>query len=99
MGRATSGGVCPTCSRGSTHLLSSGPQRVHMAASDVNCGTCLAELQGDAAANTSGSTGHHAHLALHGSCHDSHAKGGKSVEAKTCSEGSLHLVYVEGGPG
>lgn len=76
MGRATSGVFCPCGSRGSTHLLSSGPQGVHMAAGDVNCGTRLAELQGDAAANTPGSTSHHAHLALHGSCHDSQAKGG-----------------------
>lgn len=62
-------------SRGSTHLLSSGLQRVETAASDVYCGTFLAELQGDASANTPGSTSHHAHLALHGSYHDSQAKG------------------------
>lgn len=74
MGQAPSGGFCPCGSRGSTHLLSSDLQRVQMTASDVHCGTSLAELQGDAAADTPGSPSHHAHLALHGSCHDSQAK-------------------------
>lgn len=96
-GRAPAGGFCPCGPRGSTHLLSSGPQRVQMSASDVNCGTCLTELQGDATANTPGSTSHHTHLALHRSCHDSQT-GVKSAEAKTCSEGSLQAVSVMGYP-
>lgn len=53
-GKSSSGGFCPQDSRGSTHLLSSGLQRVQVAASDVNCSACLAELQSDAPANTPG---------------------------------------------
>ena len=87
----------PWDSRGRTHLLSSGLQCVQVAASDVNCGTCLAELQSDAPANTPGGTSHHAHLALHGSWHDSTSKGVKSVEARTCSEGSLQTALCRRG--
>lgn len=42
-----------------------------MAASDVNSGPCLTELQGNAAANTSGGPSHHTHLTLHGRSHGS----------------------------
>lgn len=42
-----------------------------MAASDVNSSPCLTELQGNAAANTSGGPSHHTHLTLHGRRHGS----------------------------
>lgn len=82
----------------STHLRGSGPQRVHMAASDVNRGTCLAELQGDAAANTSGSTCHYTHLALHGSCHDSQAKGANLWKQRLALREACILCMWKGAP-
>lgn len=67
-----------------------------MAACDVNCGAGLAELQGDAAANTPGSTSHHAHLALHRSCHGSQAKGENLWKQRLALEKAYELCIWKG---